>query len=98
MRNGQAAFTPVLQNDNDLSEFDIPGGRVRWAWREVPEEAIFQVRAEVIGGPSLFLITVSHTEEDQRPGIVELLGKITMQSQDVEKHTVQANQKGGTPS
>ena len=92
MKNGDASFTPVLKDDNDLTEFSVQGGAVRHAWREMDdkEQPYFQVRAEVITGPSLFVITVTHLREEDRPGIVELLGKITANTQDVEKHTVQA--------
>lgn len=92
MRQGDATFTPVLQDDNDLTEFAISGGGVRYGWRALEEdgEPYYQVRAEVITGPSLFVITVSHMEQEQRPGIIELMKKIAVQVQDVEKHTVQA--------
>ena len=51
----------------------------------------FQVRAEVITGPSLFVITVTYLEAEERPSIVELMEKITVQTQDVEKQTIQAD-------
>lgn len=92
MKQGNAGFTPVLKDDNDLTEFAVRGGAVRHAWREMDdrERPYYQMRAEVITGPSLFVITVTHLREEERPGIVELLGKITANTQDVEKHTVQA--------
>lgn len=92
MKNGNAAFTPVLEKDNDLTEIEVRGGAVRYAWREMDdkERPYYQVRAEVITGPSLFVITVTCLEPGERAGIVELMKKITAQVQDVEKHTVQA--------
>lgn len=92
MKNGNAAFTPVLEKDNDLTDFEIKGGAVRYAWREMEDEGrpYFQVRSEVISGPSLFVITVTYMKEEERSGIIELLKKITANTQDVEKHTVQA--------
>lgn len=95
MRGGSAAFTPVLKDDNDLTEFEIKGGAVRYGWRELPQEdgqQLWQVRAEVITGPSLFVITVTYLEPADRADIVELLQKITVNTQNVEKHTVQATQ------
>ncbi len=90
LKQGCAAFTPVLQGDNDLTEFEIRGGAVRHGWRELEEDGqtYYQVRAEVITGPSLFVITVSHRAPEERPGIVELMGKITANTQGVEDHTV----------
>jgi len=32
-KNGNAAFTPVLKDDNDLTEFAIRGGAVHYGWR-----------------------------------------------------------------
>ena len=93
-REGSAAFTPTLDGDNDLTEFKIENGAVRYGWRELPQEngqPLWQVRAEVITGPSLFVITVTHLEPEERPGIVELVRKITVQTQDVKKQTIQAD-------
>ena len=93
-REGSAAFTPTLDGDNDLTEFEIENGAVRYGWRELPQEngqPLWQVRAEVITGPSLFVITVTHLEPEDRPGIVELVRKITVQTQDVKKQTIQAD-------
>ena len=93
MRNGDAAFSPVLQDDNDPAEFQIKGGAVRYGWRELEEDGqrLYQVRSEVITGPSLFLITVTYLDPAQRADIEELIRKITVNVQDVEKHTIQAN-------
>ena len=92
-RQGDAAFTPVLQDDNDVTEFPIQNGAVRWGWRAVTERecAYFQARAEVITGPSLFLITVSYTQPEQLAEIGALMEKITVNVHDVEKHTIQAH-------
>ncbi|MCI9568052.1 MAG: hypothetical protein HFF54_08885 [Lawsonibacter sp.] len=93
MGQGEAAFTPILKDDNDLTEHEIKGGAIRYGWREMDDKEwpYFQVRAEVITGPSLFVITVTHLEPEDRPGIVELVRKITVQTQDVEKQTIQAD-------
>lgn len=93
-REGEAAFTPVLDNDNDLKEFAIRDGAVRYGWREMDdkERPYYQVRAEVITGPSLFVITVTHLSPEERPGIGELMEKITVQTRQVEKQTIQADQ------
>jgi len=94
MKNRSAAFTSVLKDDNDLTEFEIRGGAVRCGWRELEEDGqlYYQVRAEVITGPSLFVITVSHRTPEERSGIVELMRKITANLQDVEHHTAQVKQ------
>ncbi len=93
MNQGEASFTPVFQGDNDLTQFEIKGGAVQYGWRALEEDGqpIYQVRAEVITGPTLFVITVTYLEPEDRPGIVELVKKITVQTQDVEKQTMQAN-------
>lgn len=93
MRQGDAAFSPTLDGDNDLTEFEIKGGALRYGWRELEEngQPIWQVRAEVITGPALFVITVTCLEPEDRTGVVELIKKITVNTQDVEKHTIQAN-------
>ena len=94
-REGDASFTPVLKDDNDLTEHEIKGGAIRYGWREMDdrERPYFQVRAEVITGPSLFVITVTYLEAEDRPGIVELMEKIFAQTQDMEKQTIQANKE-----
>lgn len=94
MREGDAAFTPVLNDDNDLTEFEIRGGAVRYGWREMTdrERPYYQVRAEVITGPSLFVITVTYLEPEERPGIEELMKKITVSTGQVEEQTIQAKQ------
>ena len=93
MNQGDAAFTPVFDGDNDLTRFEIKDGAVQYSWRALEEDGqpIYQVRAEVITGPTLFVITVTYLEPEDRPGIVELVKKITVQTQDVEKQTMQAN-------
>ena len=75
---GEAAFTPVLEGDNDLTQHDIRNGAIRYGWREVEEDGgrLWQVRAEVITGPSLFVITVTCLDPEERPGILELMEKI----------------------
>lgn len=90
VRGEKAAFTPVLNHDNDLTEFEIRDGAVRYGWRELEEDS-WQVRAEVITGPSLFVITVTYLEPEDRANIVELIKKITVATRDAEKQTVQAN-------
>lgn len=95
-REGSAAFTPALDGDSDLTEFELKGGAVRFGWRELPQEdgvRLYQVRSEVVTGPSLFVITVTHLEPEERPGIEELIKKITVQTQQVEKQTIQANKE-----
>ena len=46
----------------------------------------------MVTGPFLFVVTVTHLEPEERPGIVELVRRITVQTQSVEKQTIQANQ------
>lgn len=94
MREGNAAFTPVLNGDNDLKELEIKGGAVRYGWRESEEngQTIYQVRAEVITGPSLFVITVTYLEPADRTDILELIEKITVVTQETQKETIQAKQ------
>lgn len=93
MRSAPAAFSPVLDDDNDLTELEIKDGAIRYGWREMTdrERPYYQVRAEVITGQSLFVIAVTYLEPEDRPGIEALIRKITVQTQDVEKHTIQAN-------
>lgn len=94
-REGDAAFTPALDGDNGLREFEIKNGAVRCGWREMAdkERPYYQVRSEVITGPSLFVITVTYLEPEERPGIEALIEKITVQTQGVEKQTIQANKE-----
>lgn len=75
---GEAAFTPALEGDCDLKQHDIPGGAIRYGWRELEEDGapLWQVRAEVITGPSLFVLTVTHLNPEERPDIVSLIEKI----------------------
>lgn len=93
MNQGDAAFTPVFEGDNDLTRFEIKDGAVQYGWRALEEDgqSIYQVRAEVVTGPFLFVITVTYLEPEDRPGIEELIRKITVQTQSVEKQTIQAN-------
>ena len=94
LSQGEADFTPSLEGDNDLTELEIKDGAIRYGWRALEEggQPIYQVRAEVVTGPFLFVVTVTHLEPEDRPGIVELIRKITVQTQSVEKQTIQANQ------
>lgn len=91
-RSGNAAFTPVLEGDNDLTELEVRGGAVRYGWRTLDGEngAYFQVRAEAVTGGDLFVITVTHTRAEERAGIAELIRAITAENPEVQKHTVQA--------
>lgn len=93
MNQGDAAFTPVFDGDNDLTRFEIKDGAVQYGWRALEEDgqSIYQVRAEVVTGPFLFVITVTYLEPEDRPGIEELIRKITVQTQSVEKQTIQAD-------
>ncbi len=80
----------MLQGDNDLTELEIQGCAVRYGWRALDEDGqpCYQVRAEVVTGPSLFVITVSHRTPEERPGIVALIRKITVGTQDTENDSV----------
>lgn len=94
INQGEASFTPTLDGDNGLTELEIRDGAVRYGWRELPQEdgqTLYQVRGEVITGPSLFVITVTYLDPEERPGIEELMRKISVQARDVEKHTIQAD-------
>ena len=73
---GEAEFTPALEGDNELTQHDIPNGAIRYGWREVEGESLWQVRAEVITGPSLFVLTVTHFTPEERPGIIALMEQI----------------------
>ena len=94
LSQGEADFTPSLEGGNDLTELEIKDGAIRYGWRALEEggQPIYQVRAEVVTGPFLFVVTVTHLEPEDRPGIVELVRRITVQTQSVEKQTIQANQ------
>ena len=94
INQGAASFTPTLDGDNGLTELEIRDGAVRYGWRELPQEdgqTLYQVRGEVITGPSLFVITVTYLDPEERPGIEELMRKISVQARYVEKHTIQAD-------
>lgn len=94
INQGEASFTPTLDGDNGLTELEIRDGAVRYGWRELPQEdgqTLYQVRGEVITGPSLFIITVTYLDPEERPGIEELMRKISVQARDVEKQTIQAD-------
>ena len=93
LSQGEADFTPSLDGDNDLTELEIKDGAVKYGWRELKEDGqpIYQVRAEVVTGPFLFVVTVTYLEPEDRPGIEELVRKITVQTQSVEKQTIQAD-------
>ena len=39
-------------------------------------ESLWQVRAEVVTGPSLFVLTVTHFTPEERPGIIALMEQI----------------------
>lgn len=93
LSQGEADFTPSLDGDNDLTELEIKDGTVKYGWRELKEDGqpIYQVRAEVVTGPFLFVVTVTYLEPEDRPGIEELVRKITVQTQSVEKQTIQAD-------
>lgn len=93
LSQGEADFTPSLDGDNDLTELEIKDGAVKYGWRELKEDGqpIYQVRAEVVTGPFLFVVTVTYLEPEDRPGIEELIRKITVQTQSVEKQTIQAD-------
>lgn len=94
LRQESAAFTPVLENDNDLTEWEIKDGAVRCGWRELEEDgtALWQVRSEVITGLFLFVITITYLEPEDQAEIMELVKKITVQAQSPVKQTFQANQ------
>ncbi len=93
LSQGEADFTPSLDGDNDLTELEIKDGAVKYGWRELKEDGqpIYQVRAEVVTGPFLFVVTVTYLEPEDRPGIEELIRKITVQTHSVEKQTIQAD-------
>lgn len=93
LSQGEADFTPSLDGDNDLTELEIKDGAVKYGWRELKEDGqpIYQVRTEVVTGPFLFVVTVTYLEPEDRPGIEELIRKITVQTQSVEKQTIQAD-------
>ncbi len=80
----------MLKDDNDLTEFAIRDGAVRYGWRALEEDGqpCYQVRAEVVTGPALYVITVSHRRPEKRLGIVALIRKITINTQDVVNDTV----------
>ena len=93
LQQGNAAFSAVNERYSDVTEQEIAGGSARWGWRQVDEdgEPYYHVLAEVISGPSRFLITVSYHQPEERPGIEDLIKKITVSRQDLEKHLLSAN-------
>lgn len=79
-RQGNAEFSQRSDTGlNDLTECEIPNGRLRYGWRHIREknETFRVVEAEVITGAWSYLITVAYNKPEERAGIEELLCRIT---------------------
>lgn len=64
---------------HDLTEREIPNGRIRCGWQKVtePDCTYWVVQAQAIAGTWSYLITVAYDTPEERAGIEELLGRIT---------------------
>ena len=95
IREGNASFTPHLDGLNDLEEAQLKDGAARWGWQLCqPEGPYYQIQCEVVTGPSLFYITVTYTQAQEREDILPLLRRLTVAgNQEIEKHTIQAQEE-----
>ena len=77
LRSGNAEF-PGDHGLGETEEFDIPGGRARIGWSEEQEDGqtIYQAVCDVISGPSLYLVTASYMNEEEKEGIDRLMRKL----------------------
>lgn len=79
-RQGDAAFSERFGKGlHDLTEHEIPNGRIRYGWEQIREaDSLFWVvQAEAITGTWSYLITVAYDKPEERTGIEELLERIT---------------------
>lgn len=89
-REGDAALTDHAFNGKDPEHRTMKNGKACWGWSEEEEdgEPFYMVTCEAVSGPSLFVITVSYEDPQDRDEIYELLRKMEMiEEQSVEELT-----------
>ncbi len=110
LREGEAVLDGGFEGMKDLEDLDMKYGRARWGWKELDGdgggerceagatcdagEPCIQVFCKAVSGPSLFLITVTCTGEEQRFGSYELLRKLkVVKDQEIVQQTENYEEK-----
>ncbi len=88
LREGKAVLDGNFEGMKDLEDLDMEYGRARWGWKKMEadqeDESYIQVFCKAVTGPSLFLITVSCSREEQLAEIYGLLRKLqAVQGQEI---------------
>lgn len=78
LQEGNASLDGDFDDLKDREDLFMENGQARWGWREETEEdgTCYQVFCKAVSGPSLFIITVTYSDEKQRLSIYKLLRKL----------------------
>ena len=74
----QAPFSESDGHLQELTEEDIPNGRIRYGWEQhgKKKDIYYVMECEVIAGDFYYLITVTYTGTKEKEGIIELLRRM----------------------
>lgn len=89
-REGDAELKTPFDKEQDVEDLEMPNGRARWGWYEVKdeEELYYQIFCEAVSGPSLFLITVTYSRQEDREELYRLLRNLKAVKETLsEEHT-----------
>ena len=69
-QEGQAEWNADFSELQDVETLDMKGGRARWGWKEIPnkqdpEEPLRQALCEVAAGDTLYVLTVTFSDEEE---------------------------------
>lgn len=79
-QKGNAGLTEHIYRENDLECMDMDYGKACWGWKMEEEDGkqFYIITCEAVAGPSLYVITISYTDEKDRQSIYGLLKKLNV--------------------
>ena len=80
-QTGQAEWNADVSELKDVETLELRGGRARWGWKEIPnkaepDEPLYQLLGEVAAGDTLYVLTVTFGDEEERQEVYDRLHRM----------------------
>ena len=80
-QTGQAEWNADVSELKDVETLELRGGRAHWGWKEIPnkaepDEPLYQLLGEVAAGDTLYVLTVTFGDEEERQEVYDRLHRM----------------------
>ena len=80
-QEGQAEWNADMSQLKDVETMELQGGKARWGWKEIPnkaepDEPLRQLLGEVAAGDTLYVLTVTFSDDEEQEEIYDRLHRM----------------------